>query len=362
MEPIPDQGDVVEAAYRAANAWIGDHSFRPHHQDDFDAALWEQGHGESRVVERSSAVLLRAEPGFEAYEVALTRGTDQLLGNAFGRARIDPKRYYPPIDERTWAKTARLFVFLGGDEDEASIRQAMGMPGRDGYLAVLAVLSDTDRLLPLKILWRGRQLPKPSRAVRPSQDEIRLVPLDGTDGTDGRPTSDDLVERTRRALSFVQTTRTNPRVPAPLLPPEVLDSIEVVRGEGERISRQSRAVFVRQLLDLDRVGFLEALDRVWPWIQAGPAGWLDNDDEVNDRLWDLLIDMKEEGTDISEKLRLAPWKTALGQPKGLALLVDQENKPLRKDESSQNWSKLDQVTAVRTPAGSFIAIPGIPER
>lgn len=282
-------GSFVETAYRCAQAWVGLHDWvrvgSPHY---YDHRVWED-QGNEVVVGNEDAVLVHQEKDFEVYEV---RRSEAILSNLFRHLPVDPKQWYPQIDKRTVDKTFRFLVFLFGDRDEMDLRSNLGEPPVDGYLAGLFVLSDADRFLPVLLQWRGRQLDR--------------VELSG---------------RVEKAVSFAQNAIVEPKVPAPSLPPDILDGIVLARSGAMQRDRLERRRFVEGLLLLDRTSFLEALGRLLPWIEEGEAGWLDKDDEVSDRLWKIL----EEIPDMKAKMRLAPWKTGLGQPKSLRLKVNQDS-------------------------------------
>lgn len=285
-------GRFVDAAYRSAKAWIGTYSSRNTGSDQWDEEEWSKLSSE-RFFADEDAVLVRQEGSFVVYEVSFSRTPDfqkWCLRNVLDG--FDPKVDYPAIDQKIFRRTARLFLCTWTDPEEAELRLALGHPPNEGFLSALCVLSDADRLLPLKICWQG--------------SEVDLYDLSG---------------RVEQFLAWSQSVQVpTPKVSSPELPAEVLDLVESARSG--QATRHERERLVDQMMSLDRVGFLETIDRLWPWIDwhDAPAGWVDKNDQVADRLWQITTDLEE----LSRPgvLRLAPWKTALGQPKSLEFRVE----------------------------------------
>lgn len=307
-------GSIVDTALRSAEAWIGNHDWsRLGAPDHYDHRVW--GEDRPEVLTPSDAVLVHAEPGLEVYDV---RYVDPIVSRLFHQVTTDPKEWYPTIDKRTAQRAIHPIVFLFGDRDEMDLRSSIGEPPVDGYLVGLFVIASDDRLLPVQLQWRGRQL-----------DRLELS------------------SRVGKALSYIQNVRTDPKVPAPVLPPEVLDSMVEARTRGTNLGHRERTRFVQQLMVLDRTSFLEVLGRMFPWIDEGEVGWLDKDDQVADRLWDIL----GENGPLRSKMRLAPWKTGLGEPKGLRCRVVQDSSgPMPYHERS--------IDLYRTDHGPFDVVGG----
>lgn len=293
-------GRFVDAAYRSAKAWAGD--WNSPSPEVWDEQIWARMQAEDPVIQDDEAVLVHQAGSFDVFEVdfTLTRSFD----DEWSRTRsledwcmrnfldgFDPKSVYPSIDSRRFRRTAHLFVCTWVDREEADLLSALGQPHCDGFLAALSVLCDTDRLLPLKIQWVGRNI-----------DELELS------------------RRVEQFLAWSQTVQARPpKVPCPVLPPDVLDLIEVSRSGAATLSEKER--LVERMMQLDRVSFLETVDRLWPWVvwHNAPAAWVDKNDQICDRLWQIITELDE----LSRPgvLRLAPWKTGLGQPKDIEFQV-----------------------------------------
>jgi hypothetical protein len=283
-------GSRVSQIRRSALAWVGDWTSKKNlSPSEWDPRIWEMMATDSFSPE--SSVLAHQGHGFEVHQMRWSPDDARKL---FGKDVFQQIRdQYPSIDQRVAKKSVFLFVFAWGDPEDMELKNIMDIPISDGYLVIASVLSDTDRLLPLLIHWSGAPI-------------------------------DDLSDRVNQAISWMQNVVTSPKVPAPILPYQTIDYIESARSGNIERSQQTKVV--SDFISLDRSSFLELCDRLWPWIQDpnGPAGWLDKDSRFADHLWDILGEVSE--LERPGVLRLAPWKTGLGQPKGLKELVSEDTR------------------------------------
>ncbi len=309
-------GNFVDIAISSAKAWVGTwRSRKDRDRDQYDGSVWreERSYDHLPVVLPEEASLLYEEPDFDMYEMARDVRVLHALAPMHESDYFDPKKRYPQLDDKTAAATTKVLLFLFGDRELRDIQWALDQPPVDGYLVGLFVLCGQDQLYPLVLHWRGKKLEP-----------------------------EELVGRVRRAVDTTSRLPTNPKVPSPVVPEEVLgllrDSVE--RSSRSYVDRALKNSLVNSLLSLDRTNFLEALDRAVPWIENGELGWLDKDDEVSDKLWQILLEVPA----MAGKLCLAPWKTALGLPRNLVVRVSEET-----SEGSSFGKRTPEV--IRTPAG-----------
>lgn len=286
-------GSLVEAAVRSANAWAGaPYSRSSASRERYDSEIWERERQEEPKWAPEDAVLFYEEPDFDVYDVGWEEKLLSELAPRTNRDDFDPKKTYPGLDPKKAASALKLLVFVYGDREERDLKSALGEPPVDGYLVGLFALCGTDKLSPVALHWRGRGLEK-----------------------------EELSERVQRAVDAASRLPTYPKVPAAPVPGSLVQLIEKIVGQGGVRGRMDEANLVEGLLSLDRASFLEALDGMIPWINSGELGWVDKNDEVADRLWNILGEFPKMS---GGKLILAPWKTGLGTPKASAVRIDQD--------------------------------------
>lgn len=310
-------GPLVEAAIRSANAWVGD-SRRRDSSDRYDENVWARESQEDPAWDPEEAVLLYEEPDFDIYEVIgniHSRPWEESfiheLAPRMNKEVFNPKTFYPNAGSKKEISGAKILMFVFGDRDERDLKSALGEPPVDGYLLGLFVLSGPDRLIPLSLYWRGRELNK-----------------------------QELSERIQKAIEVTSRLPMHPKVPAPALPPDLEE--EIKRAIDQSARRRDHELAER-LLELDRSTFLEALDRMIPWIDDGQLAWIDKDDDIADRLWKILCEFPKMS---GGKLKTAPWKTGFGTPRRMYFRVDQDS------NGSLAWGE-KSVMVHRTPQGTY---------
>lgn len=211
----------------------------------------------------------------------------------------------------------RLLVIIFRDGME-EMREMLGSPPWDGYLVMNVVLADTDRLIPIGGEWVGKALE--------------------------RHEADDKIDR---ALGAIRSIGVDVKVPAPSLPGYLLDLIDEARAGG--MSTWRRDELTNELVALDRIEFLEAMDRLLPWISGqssdrgeATASWIDKNDKIADKLWTI----KRENPKLVTRMRLAPWKTGLGNP-------TMQNIDVRAVIQTQDSTRANWIQRSRRPTGGY---------
>lgn len=272
--------DVVASAkaWDDVNPFLEEPEFRPGHRETLRSTL--------QLFDKNVASIVPVGEGFHFHAIQIPPDSGLFRILSFRPLEEALSDQYPRnlIKKKSSLKSVFPFIFFWGTEEERELAGLLDQPVVDGCLLVLSVLSDSDRLLPAYFQWIGKKL-----------------------------SSEELSDRVSEAISWLQNVPTNPKVPAPSLPGELLDLMELSRAEGEGFS--DRQDLSSSLCSLDRTSFLEAMDRLYPWmVNDGPLSWLKDNPPVADRLWDIL----NEFPDLKDgSLRVAPWKTGLGSPKSI---------------------------------------------
>jgi hypothetical protein len=275
-KPEPISGDRMHYLSSSAMAWRG--SYRWSDPDSWDDEEWTRlQRTESSWGDGQAALILQDG------DLHIAKVDRERLGTVFYDVRegMDPVRFYGSSSadiRKHW------HTLVAWSEDETSeVNELLGVPSIDGFLIVQTVFAQDDELVPVFACWFGRKI---------SNEEASI--------------------RLRRVLDTIGSMEIRPKKPAPQLPEDLLLLIE--EGRSGDLDRTERKTLVEHLLELDRASFLEALDRMAPWMlgraDETPLGWLNQNTEIADRLWRI----KEEIPTLEGKMRLAPWKSGMGNP------------------------------------------------
>lgn len=308
MSELSDADLLLVDVVASAKAWDDTSPFRE--EPDFQSSRtrlrssiesFDRKLASAVLVDRPFSVLqIPADPGL--FRLFSYRTIEDALSEQYPRNLIKKKSVL---------KNVFPFVFFWGTAEERELASLLDQPVVDGCLVILSVLADSDRLLPAFVQWVGKKLPV-----------------------------EDLAARVSEALSWLQNVPMSPKVPAPSLPGELLDLMELARAEGDGFSEKRELSSL--LCSLDRTSFLEALDRLYPWMtDSGSVSWLKDDSAVADKLWNVL----NEFPDLKDgALRMAPWKTGLGSPRSVRIRLFP--------------ARTQGVTLVRNKHGSFRVVTG----
>lgn len=303
MSELRDADLLLVDVVASAKAWDDTSPFRE--EPDFRSKR-ETLRSSIGSFDQSLASVVLSDGPFTVLQIPPDQGLFRLLSYRTIEDSLSDQYPRNLIKKKSSLKSVFPFVFFWGTEEERELASLLDQPVVDGCLVILSVLADSDRLLPAYVQWVGKKLPV-----------------------------EDLVARVSEAISWLQNVPMNPKVPAPSLPGELLDLMELARAEGDGFSE--RGELSSFLCSLDRTSFLEALDRLYPWMaDNGPVSWLKDDPAVANRLWDVL----NEFPDLQNgSLRMAPWKTGLGSPRGIRVRLFP--------------TRTQGVTLIRNKHGSF---------
>lgn len=302
-EPVSLPSDWMDYVTDSARAWEGDYNWSD--PDNWDPAAWDKRGEKYLRWPEGSAKLILADGYLRIASVDSASARKHMQGGGGRTGRnIDAKSLYG-----THAKAVgkHWHTLIAWSEDESAEANALlGIPGIEGILILQTVFAQDDQLVPVSADWIGRR-------------------IDAMEGT----------SRLRTVLDVVNAMEVRPKKPAPEIPPDLTALIE--RGRGDDLTRMEQHELVDQLLATDRITFLEALDRMLPWMKKeGSLEWLSQRSEVADRLWRI----KQEVPSLEGQMRLTPWKSGVGNPLNLDLPLGMKG--------SYNPPKLE-----RKPDGTF---------
>jgi len=273
--------------------------------DGFDESTWRS----SPFDRLSSYQEFDPVPDLHLFELPWSEDAARRLG-----LPQETTTHWSSFDDSK-ADMLRIFVFAFGDADHRDFVESMGLPPVDGLLVVAAAVADEDRVVPFDVRWVGRLL-----------DPAELVGL------------------CDRAFSFLDGLRPAVSRPAPTLPESFLSALRDARAGLDPRGN----VLLPELALLPDVAFLEALDRMVPWVgpgsgvsSPGTLRWTLSSPEINDRTFALVDDLDLPGG----KGRTAPWKSGVGNPRHGSQAV------LEKVPRSGRTSGRSLVVFRRTPDG-----------